>query len=70
MKQINVMAFQLKFPSSMRIHLVFHVSLLELYHASTIPRRVHDPLPPIEINAEHEYEVEHNLDSRMSNCQF
>jgi hypothetical protein len=28
-KQINVMAFQFKFPSSMKIHHVFHVSLLE-----------------------------------------
>jgi hypothetical protein len=69
-KQINVMAFQFKFPSSMRIHLVFHFSLLEPYHASTLPGRIHDPLPPIEVNDEHEYEVEDNLDSRMSNCQF
>jgi hypothetical protein len=57
-KQINVVAFQLKLPSSMRIHLVFHVSLLEPYHASTIPRKIHDSLPPIEIDGEHEYEVE------------
>jgi hypothetical protein len=28
-KQINVMVFQLKLLGSMRIHLVFHVSLLE-----------------------------------------
>ncbi len=41
----------------MKIHHVFHVSLLEFYHASTIPRRIHDPLPPIEVDGEHEYEV-------------
>jgi hypothetical protein len=47
MKQINVVAFQLKFLGFMRIHLVFHVSLLEPYHASMNPRKIHDPLPPI-----------------------
>ncbi len=44
----HVVAFQLKLPNSMKIHLVFHVSLLEFYHASTILGRIHDPLPPIE----------------------
>jgi hypothetical protein len=47
-----------------------HVSLLEPYHMSTIPRIIHDPLPPIEIDGEHEYEVEDILDSRISNYQF
>ncbi len=36
----------------------------------TIPRRVHDPLPPIEVNGKHEYEMEDVLDSKISNCQF
>jgi hypothetical protein len=54
----------------MKIHLVFHVSLLEPYHMSTIPGRIHDPPPPIEIDGEHEYEVEDILDSRIFNCQF
>ncbi len=49
------------------IHLMFHVSLLEPYHASTIPGRIHDPVPPIEVDDEHEYEVENILDSRISN---
>jgi hypothetical protein len=47
MKQINAMGFQLKLPSFMKIHLVFHVSLLEPYHTSMNPRKIHDPLPPI-----------------------
>ncbi len=67
MKQINVMTFQFKFLGSMKIHHVFHVSLLEFYHTSTIPRRIHDPFPPIEIDGEHEYEVEEILDSKISN---
>jgi hypothetical protein len=49
-EQINAMAFQLKLPGSMRIHPMFHVSLLEPYHVSTIPRKIHDPPPPIEVD--------------------
>ncbi len=70
MKQINVMAFQLKLPGSMRIHLVFHVFLLEPYHMSTILGIIHDPPPPTEIDGEHEYEVEDILDSMIYNYQF
>jgi hypothetical protein len=62
-EQINAMAFQLKLPSSMRIHPMFHVFLLEPYKVFTIPRKIHDPLPPIEVNGEHEYEMEYILDS-------
>jgi hypothetical protein len=36
MKQINVVTFQLKLLGSMKIHPMFHVSLLEPYHVSTI----------------------------------
>jgi hypothetical protein len=70
MKQINVMVFQLKLLCFMTIHLVFHVYLLEPYHTSTIPRRIHDPPPPIKVDGEQEYEVEYILDSWVSNHQF
>jgi hypothetical protein len=66
-KHINVVAFQLKLPIFMTIHLMFHVSLLEPYHASTIPRRIHDPPSPIEVNGEQEYEMVDILDSRIFN---
>jgi hypothetical protein len=36
----------------MKIHLVFHVFLLEPYHVSTIPKKIYDPPPPIEVNGE------------------
>ncbi len=49
---------------------MFHVCLLEFYHTSTIPRKIHDPLPPIEVDDEHEYEVEDILNSRISNSQL
>jgi hypothetical protein len=49
---------------------MFHVSLLKPYHASTIPGRIHDPPPPIDVDGEHEYEVEDILNSRILNCQL
>ncbi len=54
----------------MKIHPMFHVSLLEPYHVFTIPRKIHDPPPPIEVNGEYAYEVEDILDSRIFNHQF
>jgi hypothetical protein len=68
MRQINIMAFQFKLPDSMKIHPVFHVSLLEPYHASTIPRKTHKPPLPIVIDGDQEYEVEEILDSRILHC--
>jgi hypothetical protein len=65
---INVIIFQLKLLGVMRIYHVFHVSLLEPYHTFTILGKIHDPLPPIKVDGEHEYEVEDILDSRISNC--
>jgi len=54
----------------MKIHFVFHVSLLNLYLASTILERIHDPPPPIEVDGEHEYEVEDIFNSRNFNHQL
>jgi hypothetical protein len=47
----------------MKIHPMLHIFLLEPYHVSTIPRRIHDPPPPIEVNGEQGYEMEDILDS-------
>jgi hypothetical protein len=57
MKQINVVAFQLKLIISMKIHHVFHVSLLEPYHVSTILGKICEPAPPNEISDEQKYEM-------------
>src|SRR5271155_2218536 len=48
----------------MKIHSVFHVSLLEPYHPSTIPDRIQPPPQPIVVKSESEYEVEEILDSK------
>ncbi len=65
-KQINEVAYRLNLPSSMKIHPVFHVSLLEPYKESTIPGRLQQPPPPIEIDGEEEFEVSEILDSRIN----
>ena len=49
----------------MRVHPVFHVSLLEPYRESILPGRVQEPPLPVEVEGELEYEVEKILDSRI-----
>jgi hypothetical protein len=70
LQTINVVVFQLKYIGFMKIHLMFHVSLLEPYHPSTNPRKIHDSLPPIEVDGEQAYEVDDILDSRIYNRQI
>jgi len=63
---INVVTFQFKLLSSMRIHHVFHVSLLEPYdHAHTILEIIHNPLPHIEIDNKKKNEMEDILELRI-----
>lgn len=65
-KQVNEVAYRLDLPPSMKIHPVFHVSLLEPYKESTFPGRLQVPPPPIEIDGEEEFEVSEILDSRIN----
>src|ERR1700738_260464 len=59
------LAFRLELPTQMRVHPVFHVSLLEPYRESTLPGRVQEPPLPVEVEGELEYEVERILDSKI-----
>jgi hypothetical protein len=59
-------AYKLELPAQMRIHPVFHVSLLSPYRANTIPGRQQAPAPPpIVIDGNDEWELEKILDSRI-----
>ena len=58
------MAYRLELPTTMKVHPIFHVSLLESYREPSFPRRVQSPPPSIEIENHEEYEVEKVLDSR------
>ena len=63
--QVNPANYHLELPSTIRIHLIFHVSLFEPYNESQIPRRIFPPPLPIEIDQEIEYEVEEILNLRI-----
>ena len=58
------MAYRLELPPTMKVHPIFHVSLLEPYQESIFLRRVQSPPPSIEIENHDEYEVDKILDSR------
>jgi len=63
--QINSVVYRLHLPESIKIHLVFHVSLLEPYTTVNLPRRRQMLPPPIKIDNNQEFEVEEVLDSRQ-----
>ena len=58
-------AFKLLLPPSMKIHPVFHVSLLELHVANTFPGRVVPPPLPTQVDGLPEFEVNKILDSKF-----
>jgi len=60
------LAFKLELPQHMRIHPVFHTSLLEPYHVNTIPGRTQPPPPPIVVEDHEEFKVEKILDSKIT----
>ena len=62
---VGINAYRLKLPKKIKIHPVFHVSLLEIYHSNVIPSRIIPPPPPIMLEGIQEYEVEGIIDSRI-----
>lgn len=49
----------------MKVHPVFHVSLLEAHKESSIPGKLQQPPLPVEIDGTEKYEVQEILDSKF-----
>ena len=64
-ERIGTQAYKLQLPSSMKIHPVFHISLLERFIDSDIPGRIQSISPSVIIKNQIEYEVEDILDSKI-----
>jgi hypothetical protein len=60
LQRVGEVAYKLNLPAEMRLHNVFHVSLLAKYDADG----TYQPPPPILVNGELEYEIERVLDHR------
>ena len=58
-------AYKLELPSTMKIHNTFDISLLEPYNDNQFPSQSKQPLPPIIIEGEPEYELKEIFDSRL-----
>ncbi|KAH0612978.1 uncharacterized protein H6S33_009358 [Morchella sextelata] len=67
---VNPYAYELELPRSMKIHPIFHVSLLSPDVNDPLPGQQQLPPPPVEIEGEEEWEVEDILDSRKRRGRF
>lgn len=70
-EKIGERAYRLRLPSTMDMHPVFHVSLLEKYTPNPYPARTSPPPPdPVVTNGEDAFHVEKILDSRWRRDQL
>jgi hypothetical protein len=69
-KEVGKYAYQLELPSTMDVHPVFHVSMLEPIRNDPLPGQLPPPPEPIIVEGEPEYEVEDVLDSRIFRRQL
>lgn len=62
-KVVSPYSYRLELPAAIRIHPVFHVSLLRPAYQDHVPGQNPDPPPPIEVEGHDEWEVEEVVDS-------
>ena len=65
MGKVVTLARRLKLPATMKIHLVFHVSLLDPFQGNANDPRINRP-NPIEVDGEKKYKVKKILESRIN----
>jgi hypothetical protein len=65
-KLVGLVACRLELPTQLKIHDVFHVSLLEPYHETHIPDYHREPPALVEIEGQEEFEVQEVLDSKRT----
>jgi len=64
LEKVGSYAYRLELPATMKVHPVFHVSLLEPAATDPLPGQHQEPPPPVVVDGEEEYQVEEILDSR------
>src|SRR5262249_21295761 len=65
LERISPQAYKLKLPPSMKVHPVFHISLLEPTATDPLLGQVQPSPPPVVVEGEEEFEVDEILDSRL-----
>lgn len=62
-RKVSDLNYELELPSTIKIHPVFHVSLLTKVPTDTIPGRIQPPPPPIIIEGQEEHIIDRILDT-------
>ncbi|TPX36791.1 hypothetical protein SeLEV6574_g08003 [Synchytrium endobioticum] len=69
-RRINPVAFEIELPHNLKIHNVFHVSLLKRYNRPSDPSRQLPKPPPLRVLEDEEYDIREVLDVRRRGRGF